>query len=101
MDSPQATLEKLSAEFLDSLEQGIIPFWLARAWDNAYGGFLTNFDEDGNELSTPEKYLNTQARMIWWFSTLCRHYPHRSEFKVLATRGIDFFSSGVSVSNVL
>lgn len=91
MDSPKVRVENLAIEIHDSLEHGIIPFWLARAWDATYGGFLTNFDENGRELPTPEKYLNTQARMIWWFSTLFRHNPHRTEFKELATRGVDFF----------
>jgi mannobiose 2-epimerase len=90
MQSLKVRLEKLCSEFRASLEEGIIPFWLQRGWDTVYGGFLTNFDEDGNELPTPEKYLNTQARMIWWFSTLTRHYPNREDFKDLATRGVDF-----------
>jgi mannose/cellobiose epimerase-like protein (N-acyl-D-glucosamine 2-epimerase family) len=80
----------LYTEIKQHLEQGIIPFWLARAWDADYGGFLTNFDEDGHALDTPEKYLNTQARLVWWFSALSRRYPARSEFRDLAHRGVDF-----------
>lgn len=72
------------------LEEGIIPFWLTRSLDHQYGGFLTNFDERGEPLPTPEKYLNTQCRLIWWFSTLARRYPDRSEFKPLAVQGLDF-----------
>ena len=74
-------MNNLLSEFRASLEEGIIPFWLQRGWDNDFGGFLTNFDENGHELPTPEKYLNTQARMIWWFSTLSRHYPDRDDYQ--------------------
>jgi mannobiose 2-epimerase len=63
---------------------------MERAPDNEFGGFLTNFDENGDSLGTPEKYLNTQARLAWWFSILFRHYPEKAEFKDLASRGVDF-----------
>lgn len=86
----QHRLTKLYAEIAQHLEQGIIPFWLARAWDAEYGGFLTNFDENGAAPDTPEKYLNTQARLVWWFSALSRRYPARAEFRDLARLGVDF-----------
>lgn len=72
------------------LEDGLIPFWLERGWDTEHMGYLTNFDEHGHSIGTPEKYLNTQARMIWWFSSLYRHCPDLSETKVLAEKGIDY-----------
>ena len=72
------------------LEEGIIPFWLKRAPDREFGGFLTNFNERGEALPMPEKYLNTQARLLWWFSRLYREYPGRSEFKEMAKDGADF-----------
>ena len=86
-------LAQLHTEMTQHLESGIIPFWLARAWDDVWGGFLTNFDENGDALDTPEKYLNTQARLVWWFSALFRRYPVRAEFKDLACRGVDFLLS--------
>ena len=51
------------------LDGGLVPFW-ARAWDEAHGGFVTGFDADGEPTGTPVKYLNTQARLVWWFATL-------------------------------
>jgi mannobiose 2-epimerase len=90
MVSPKERIEKLCAELKTNLEEGIIPFWLQRGWDKDFGGFLTNFDENGRALSTPEKYLNTQARMIWWFSTLSRQYPERDDFVNMAANGVDF-----------
>ena len=70
-------LMQLHTAMVRHLEGGIVPFWLERAWDAEYGGFLTNFDENGKALDTPEKYLNTQARLIWWFSALFRSMPVR------------------------
>ena len=72
------------------LENGIIPFWLERAPDPDYGGYRTTFNGAGEALEMPEKYLNTQARLLWWFSRLSRHYPNRPEFGKLARAGADF-----------
>jgi len=72
------------------LHNGVIPFWFARVEDTEFGGFLTNFDARGTELPTPEKYVNTQCRLIWWFSTLCRHFSHLEPARRLATRGVEF-----------
>ncbi len=74
----------------EQLQNGVIPFWLERCYDNQYGGFLTNFDSKGQPLPNHEKYLNTQARLVWWFSKLSRRYPERSEFIKMARYGLDF-----------
>jgi mannobiose 2-epimerase len=84
-----ARVERLRNEVRDHLENGIIPFWLARAEDKECGGFLTNFDEHGVALDTPEKYLNTQCRLIWWFSQLHRRSPSPASAR-LARLGVDF-----------
>jgi len=73
-----------------SLEQGIIPFWAANARDADAGGYLTRFDGEGRSRGTPEKYLNKQCRLLWWFATLARRHPDRPEFAALARHGFDF-----------
>lgn len=83
-------IEALHDEISQHLAGGIIPFWLARAWDDEFGGYRTNFDEHGEPLDTSEKYLNTQARLLWWFSTLYRHHPHLAQAHDLAARGFAF-----------
>jgi len=67
----------------------LIPFWDKNAVDRQYGGFLTNFDEKGNAIDMPEKYLNTQCRMIWWFSHLNMISPSESHVEK-AKQGVDF-----------
>lgn len=73
----------------EHLYNELIPFWNDRAVDTEYGGFLTNFDANGNPLDMPEKYLNTQCRMIWWFSQLNRVAPNEAN-QQKAKQGVDF-----------
>jgi mannose/cellobiose epimerase-like protein (N-acyl-D-glucosamine 2-epimerase family) len=87
--SKNERLERLHGEIQNHLVSGLIPFWLARAEDKDHGGFLTNFDEQGQGTGTPEKYLNTQCRLIWTFSHLNRRQP-APEFARLARQGVDF-----------
>lgn len=77
----------------DNLENGIIPFWMERAIDTEHGGYRTNFNEKGEALDMPEKYLNTQARLLWSFSRFLRAYPDRKEFRKMADAGADFIIS--------
>ncbi|MFN8482991.1 MAG: AGE family epimerase/isomerase [Anaerolineae bacterium] len=90
MDTQTEKLSTLHAQVTQHLQQGLIPYWLARAWDAEYGGYLTNFDEHGQPLDTPEKYLNTQARLLWWFSTLYRRHPDLAQAGALAAKGFEF-----------
>jgi len=90
MSISQEKITLLHGQVSHALENGIIPFWLERSLDHEYGGFLTNFDQDGRSLGTPEKYLNTQCRLIWWFSTLARHYPQKPEYRQEAAKGMNF-----------
>jgi mannobiose 2-epimerase len=72
------------------LEAGLIPFWVTRAADRALGGYRTNFNERGEALPQPDKYLNTQCRLLWWFARLSRAHPDQPEFRALADHGYDF-----------
>lgn len=77
-------------EVMGALKGGVIPFWTERSPDRDFGGFLTNFDKNGDHTGTPEKYLNSQCRLIWWFSTLARHFPQQSIYRQLAEQGVEF-----------
>lgn len=80
----------LPAALQRHLETGIVPFWRDRALDREFGGYLTNFDERGHHTGTPQKYLNTQCRLLWWFSTLARHNIPGGDWPTLARHGADF-----------
>ena len=73
----------------EAMRDNIMKFWLDRSEDKKYGGFLTNFDAEGKDIGTPEKYLNTQCRLIWTFSALLREKPN-TEYERLARQGVDF-----------
>jgi cellobiose epimerase len=70
----------------------LIPFWDKNGLDNQFGGFLTNIDANGESIEMPEKYLNTQCRMIWWFSQLNMLTPNETN-KNKARQGVDFLIS--------
>ena len=73
----------------EHLYNELIPFWNNKAVDNQYGGFLTNFDANGKPIEMTAKYLNTQCRMIWWFSQLNMIAPGE-DAKSKARQGVDF-----------
>ena len=83
-------IETIRGQIKYALKDGVMPFWLKRSRDKEYGGFLTNFDENGKDMGTPEKYLNTQCRLIWWFSILSFHYPYNAKYRQMAEDGMDF-----------
>ncbi|MBN1449719.1 MAG: AGE family epimerase/isomerase [Anaerolineales bacterium] len=85
-----AMISQIQASMTQHFEQALIPFWIERGPDKEFGGFLTNFDEDGHHRGTPEKYLNTQARLVWWFSALYRRYPQQDGFMEIAEQGVEF-----------
>ena len=67
----------------------LIPFWEKNAVDKTNGGYMTNFDANGLAIEMPEKYLNTQCRMIWLFSQLNSVAPSASNVEK-AKQGVDF-----------
>jgi len=86
----RARLQALHQQLSEHLDNGIIPFWLARAEDPDDGGYRTSFDEQGNAMPMPAKYLNSQCRLLWWFSHLRRHRPAVTAAAALARRGFEF-----------
>ena len=90
MTSRDPRLLRFKEEIEHHLEADLIPFWTERAPDARYGGYLTNFGAQGEALGTPEKYLNTQMRLLWWFSALARRYPQRPRLLELAAQGFHF-----------
>jgi mannobiose 2-epimerase len=90
MHNQHARIHDLYTQVSHVLEGSIIPFWLERCKDKGYGGYLTNFDEKGIDAGTAEKYLNTQSRLVWWFSILSRSFPHKPEYRQMADWGMDF-----------
>ncbi len=73
------------------LFNGVIPFWLDRSVDAAFGGYRTAIDADGQlDDSDTDKFLVMQARMVWGFSYFSRLLPQRDDLKAAARQGVDF-----------
>ncbi len=74
----------------------VIPFWLRHGIDRQYGGLGNLLDDAGNVLST-DKYLWSQGRGLWTFSSLYTRVEPRREwldvadhiFKYLCSHGRD------------
>ncbi|MEV6317360.1 AGE family epimerase/isomerase [Streptomyces sp. NPDC051776] len=88
---PDANLRRIHTEVASLLDEGIVPFWSSRAVDAEHGGYLTEFDADGNLGANSKKYLITQARMIWAFSAFAQHRPaDAGSLLEQALQGVDF-----------
>ncbi|MFD4569492.1 AGE family epimerase/isomerase [Streptomyces sp. NPDC058467] len=89
-----AALREIRSQVGDLLEKGIIPFWDERATDQSEGGYLTDFGADGRCQNTAhDKYLVTQARMVWAFSMFAEHVGSGSlgdRLRDAARQGVGF-----------
>jgi mannobiose 2-epimerase len=90
--SIEARLRQARAQLADHLRQGIMPFWIERGVDEAHGGYLTCFDAEGELIEADtDKYIVTQTRMIWGFSTFHLIDPNEPRYLAYARQGVDFF----------
>ncbi|MDR2484691.1 MAG: AGE family epimerase/isomerase [Treponema sp.] len=86
------SLSTIRTEAGNILQNKIIPFWLEKSVDTQYGGYLTGFDAGGSPTEDTNKYIVTQARMVWGFSYLksrCRP-EYRAKMETAAARGAVF-----------
>jgi mannobiose 2-epimerase len=80
-------------EILYTLKDCLIPFWLDRGTDEVHGGYLTEFDENGDFNGTGVKNIVTQSRMIWGFSYLLpfAQKEDKERMRLAAKQGVEFF----------
>lgn len=71
MKTHRTTLPALGEILRAELEDRVLPFWWRHTLDEEHDGLLNCVDEHGARLST-EKYLWSQLRGLWTFSTLAR-----------------------------
>lgn len=84
-------LRSAHAGIVEHLHRGIIPFWRDRVIDYERGGYQTHFDANGEPSPADgDKYLTTQMRLLWWFSTLARLGIDREANLSRAHHGLDF-----------
>jgi len=71
-----------------TLEESIVDFWYPRCIDEEHGGYLTDYDADGEFGGDGEKQIVTQARFVWFFSRLDRE--GYGDYREAAEQGLEF-----------
>ena len=77
-------------EVEEHLSQELLPFWMDRMMDQAYGGYLTHFDQYGKEVETDEKSLIAQSRSVFTLSSAHRAGWGGGLCADMARKGVDF-----------
>ncbi len=88
MNIDELLLQRKEAE--NHLLNELLPFWTSRFEDKVSGGFITHFDEKGNDTGEDEKSLIAQTRCLYTISSACRAGYGGEEYKRLARHGFDF-----------
>jgi N-acylglucosamine 2-epimerase len=83
------SMPQLLAAYRDGLLDDTLRFWIPRAIDREYGGYITSLDRDGTILHT-DKPVWFQGRFAWMLATLCNTVERRSEWLELSRHGIEF-----------
>jgi mannose 2-epimerase len=65
-------LQSYKKEWKNHINNELLPFWFERAMDKKRGGFITQFDRNGDDVGTDEKSLIAQARMTYSMSVAAR-----------------------------
>ncbi|OHB59917.1 MAG: N-acylglucosamine 2-epimerase [Planctomycetes bacterium GWF2_42_9] len=72
------------------LTKELLPFWLTRCKDEVYGGFITHFDQDGNDTGEDQKSLIAQTRTVYTMSSAHRAGYGNGLCAEFAKHGADF-----------
>jgi mannobiose 2-epimerase len=52
-------------EMESHLREELLPFWITRCWDEKWGGYLTQWDAQGEDSHVDEKSLLAHMRTIY------------------------------------
>ncbi|MFN4147839.1 MAG: AGE family epimerase/isomerase [Runella sp.] len=80
----------LRQEIESYLTGSLLPFWTKRTVDKANGGFITHFDEFGNDSGEDEKSLIAQSRSVFTYSSVHRAGYGDGLFAEMARHGVDY-----------
>ena len=86
------TIQQFSLSVKNELENNLVPFWLERATDQQYGGFIGQMSNDGTIDPKAPKGLILNARLLWTFSALYRFNQNRS-YQSMAQRAYDYLGT--------
>lgn len=80
----------LKDEAENHLVNELLPFWTNRMIDTVNGGFLTHFDENGNDTGEDEKSLIAQTRCLFTIASAHRAGYGNGTYAAMAKHGADF-----------
>lgn len=83
-------LVQLKREAENHLVNELLPFWTSRMIDEKNGGYLTHFDEKGNDTREDEKSLIAQTRCLYTLSSAHRAGYGNDKLADMARHGVDF-----------
>lgn len=83
-------LDDYRNEAEDHLVNELLPFWTTRMIDEKNGGYITHFDEKGNDTGEDEKSLIAQTRCLYTLSSAHRAGYGNGELAKMASHGVDF-----------
>lgn len=83
-------IERARGQLAAHMMREWLPFWQERACDREFGGYHTSYDGSGNPGGNENRYIVSQARMIWSYSALFGRYPDREDYRAAASQGVDF-----------
>jgi len=85
------TMQSWRTEMEGHLRSELLPFWLDRLWDDQWGGFLTQWDAEGNDSQVDEKSLLAHMRTIYSLSIAAAHgHDIDGRCAALAEKGVAF-----------
>lgn len=68
----------------------LMPFWMDRCKDEKNGGFITHFDQYGNDSGEDEKSLIAQTRSVYTFASLHRAGYGEGQCADFARHGVNY-----------
>lgn len=81
---------QLRQEAYTHLTEELLPFWTSRCLDQQYGGYITHFDQHGNDTGEDEKSLIAQTRCLYTFSSAHRAGYGNGKLADIARHGADY-----------
>ena len=81
--------QKLAAQYKSELLDRVLPFWLEKSQDKAFGGYFTCLERDGSVFDT-DKFIWLHGRQVWMFATLYNKVEKRQEWLDCAVQGAEF-----------
>ena len=83
--------KKYQQFYKEQLLKNVVPFWInSDLLDREYGGYISSVDREGKSYNN-DKSVWFQGRCLWTFSTLCKKYGIREDWRKAADAGKEFF----------